>query len=49
MNYEIVKSRIVMLTGRQKTDVAVSWMLQPTARPMLGESEIQTTTETSLK
>jgi hypothetical protein len=49
MNYEIVKSRIVMLTVRQKTDVAVSWMLHPTARAVLGESEIQTTTETSLK
>jgi hypothetical protein len=35
----MVKSRIVVLTGKEKTDVAVCWMMQPTAGAMLGERE----------
>jgi hypothetical protein len=31
MNFEMVKSEMVVLTGREMTDVAVGWKLQPAA------------------
>jgi hypothetical protein len=44
LNSEIVKSGMVVLTGREKTnvtdaDMAVDWKLQPTTRTVLGERE----------
>jgi hypothetical protein len=44
LNSEMVKSKIVMLTGREKTDVpdvdvAVGWKLQPVAGTVVGERE----------
>jgi hypothetical protein len=44
LNSEIVKSGMVVLTGREKTnvtdaDMAVGWKLQPTTGTVLGERE----------
>jgi hypothetical protein len=39
INSKMVKSRIGVLTGREKTDVAVGWKLQPAAETVLGERE----------
>jgi hypothetical protein len=41
MNSKMVKSGMVMLTGREKvdTDVVVGWMLQPTFEALVGERE----------
>jgi hypothetical protein len=30
---------MMVLTGREKADVAVGWMLQPAARAVLGERD----------
>jgi hypothetical protein len=35
----MVKYRMRVLTGRKKTDVAVGWMLQPTAGAVVDERE----------
>jgi hypothetical protein len=35
----MVEFGIVVLTGRYKSDVAVSWMLQPAAGAVVGERE----------
>jgi hypothetical protein len=32
---------MVMLTGRKKADVTVSWILQPTAEVLVGERGIE--------
>jgi hypothetical protein len=37
MNSKMLKCRIVVLTGREKTDVAVGWMLQSVAGAVVGE------------
>jgi hypothetical protein len=44
MNSKMIKSRMVVLTGREKGDgadanVVVGWMLQPTAGALVGERE----------
>jgi hypothetical protein len=44
LNSEIVKSGMVVLTGREKTnvtdtDMVVDWKLQPTTGTVLGERE----------
>ena len=44
LNYKMVKSGIVMLTGKEKADVAdadvaVGWKLQPAAGTVVGERE----------
>jgi hypothetical protein len=39
LNSEMVKSEIVMLTGKEKTDVTVGWKLQPVAGTVVGERE----------
>jgi hypothetical protein len=41
MNSKMFKSGMVVLTWREKTDadVAVGWMLQPTAGAVVGERE----------
>jgi hypothetical protein len=46
MNSKMIKSRMVVLTGREKGDgadanVVVGWMLQPTAGALVGEREIK--------
>jgi hypothetical protein len=35
----MVKFGMVVLIGREKTDVVVGWILQPAARPVVGERE----------
>jgi hypothetical protein len=35
----MVKSGIVVLTGRENINVAMGWKLQPAARIMVGERE----------
>jgi hypothetical protein len=35
----MVKSEIVLLTGREKADVAVGWKLQPATGTVVGERE----------
>jgi hypothetical protein len=37
MNYEMVKSGIVVLTGRENSDVTVGWILQSVAGALVGE------------
>jgi hypothetical protein len=39
INSKMVKSRIGVLTGREKNDVAVGWKLQPAAETVVGERE----------
>jgi hypothetical protein len=39
LNSEIVKSGMVVLTEREKTDVTVGWKLQPAAEIVVGERE----------
>jgi hypothetical protein len=41
MNSKIVKSEMVVLSGREKADVdvAMSWMLQPVTRALVGEKK----------
>jgi hypothetical protein len=39
MNSKMVKSVMMVLTGREKVDVAVGWMLLPTAGTVVGERE----------
>jgi hypothetical protein len=39
LNYEMVKSGMMVLTKREKADVAVGWKLQPAARTVVGERE----------
>jgi hypothetical protein len=44
LNSEMVKSRMMVLTGREKAnvadaDVAVGWKLQPAAGTVVGDSE----------
>jgi hypothetical protein len=39
MNSEIIKFGMIVLTGREKTDVTVGWMLQPATRALVGERE----------
>jgi hypothetical protein len=41
MNYEMIKSEIVMLIRRENddTDVVMDWMIQPAARALVGERE----------
>jgi hypothetical protein len=39
MNSEMVKSRMVVLTGREKADVDVGWMLQPATGAVVSERE----------
>jgi hypothetical protein len=35
----MVKSEMVVLTRREKADVAMGWMLQPTAGAVVGKRE----------
>jgi hypothetical protein len=35
----MVKFEMVVLIGREKTDVVVDWILQPAARAVVGERE----------
>jgi hypothetical protein len=44
MNFKMIKSEMVVLTRREKTDVtdadvAIGWKLQPTAGTVVGERE----------
>jgi hypothetical protein len=39
LNSEMVKSRMMVLTGREKANVAVGWKLQPAAGTVVGDSE----------
>jgi hypothetical protein len=39
MNFEMVKFGMMVLTRREMVDVAVGWMLQPTAGTVVGERE----------
>jgi hypothetical protein len=39
MNSKMIKSGMVVLTRREKSDVAMGWMLQPTVGTVVGERE----------
>jgi hypothetical protein len=39
MNSKMVKSGMRVLTGREKTEVAVGWKLQPAVGTVVGERE----------
>jgi hypothetical protein len=39
LNSEMVKSRMVVLTGRENADMPVGWKLQPAAGTIVSEKE----------
>jgi hypothetical protein len=39
MDSKMIKSRMVVLTGREKADVAVTWVLHLAAGVLVGERE----------
>jgi hypothetical protein len=42
INFKIVKFEIVMLTGREKTDMTVDWKVQPAAGTVVSERKRET-------